>query len=104
VVGEAADGRAAIEQFDALMPDVMITGINMPNLDGLAATQAVRRKHPMAKVIILSVHSSAGYIRQAAMAGACDYLTKPPAAGELKAAIRLAAGRAASTSQKQTTK
>ncbi len=100
VVGEAPNGLAAIGQFEALMPDVTITGINLPNLDGFAVTEAIRRKHPTAKVIILSAQSSAGYIRRAAMAGACDYLTDPSAVGELRSAIRLAAGQTSSTSGK----
>ncbi len=100
VVGEAPGGLKAIEQFDILMPDVMIASINLADVEGFALTEAVRRKHPTAKVIILSGPTSAEYIRRAAMAGACDYLTKPPPAGELQAAIRLAAGRPSSTSEK----
>ncbi len=92
VVGEAPNGLEAVQHFDALMPDVMIAGIELPNLGSLAATEAVRRRHPMAKVILLSVLSSSDYIRQAAMTGACDYLTKPASAGELQYAVRLAAG------------
>lgn len=93
VVGEAPNGLEAVQQYDALMPDVMIAGIGVPNLGSLAAAEAVRRKHPMAKVIVLSVPSSSDYIRQAALAGVVDYLTKPVSAGELQYAVRLAAGR-----------
>ena len=96
VVGEAPNGLEAVRQFDGLMPDVMIAGIHLPNLGSLAATEAVRRRHPLAKVIILSARSSPDYIRQAAMAGVCDYLTQPAAAGELQYAVRLAAARATS--------
>jgi CheY-like chemotaxis protein len=97
VVGEAPDGLHAVERFDALMPDVTIASINVPDLDSLAATGAILRKHPTAKVIILSVQSSPGYIRRAAMVGACDYLTKPPSIEHLQLAIRLASGRLATT-------
>ncbi len=93
VVGEAPNGLEAVQQFDALLPDVMLTGIDVPNLGSLAATEAVRRKHPLAKVILLCVLSSSDYIRQAASAGVSDYLTKPASAGELQYAVRLAAGR-----------
>ncbi len=90
VAGEATNGLDAIQQFEALLPDIMVAGIHIPNLGSLAATEAVRRRHPLAKVVLLSVHSSSDYIRQAAMAGACDFLTWPASAGELQYAIRLA--------------
>ncbi len=93
VVGDAANGPEAVAQFDALMPDVMLTGINKPTREGFVATEAIRRKHPTSRVIILSVQSSTSNIREAAMLGACDYLTKPVRAEELRAAIHLAAGR-----------
>ncbi len=93
VVGEAPNGLEAVQQFDALMPDVMVTGIDTPNLGSLAATEAIRRRHPLARVIVLSVLSSSDYIHQAARAGVSDYLTKPASAGELQYAVRLAAGR-----------
>jgi CheY-like chemotaxis protein len=97
VVGEASSGPEALHEFETLRPDVVITGLHpaaalrdTPALDGLAVTQAVRRTHPMAKVIVVSEHSSAGYIRQASMAGACDFLTKPVRPADLLAAVRLA--------------
>ena len=93
VVGEAANGLDAVRQFDALMPDVVITGMDHPNLDSLAATEAILREHPLSRVIILSAQSSTDYIRRAAMTGACDYLTKPVQTDELRSAIRLAAAR-----------
>ncbi len=92
VVGEASDGVEAVEKFAALMPDVTTICIDTPNMDGVTAAEAIRRKHPLAKVIIISVQNSTNYIRRAMLAGACDYLIKPPRAGELVLAIRLAAG------------
>ncbi len=92
IVGEAPNGMEAVQQFDALVPDVMIAGVSVPNLGSLAAAEAVRRRHPMAKVIVVGVLSSSDYLRQAAMAGVTDYLTKPASAGELQYAVRLAAG------------
>ena len=104
VVGEASDGLEAIRQFDALMPDVTTICTNMPTMDGITATEAICRKHPIAKVIIISVRGDTNYIRRCAMAGACDYLIKPPMGDELLLAIRLAAGRGASASEKAATK
>ncbi len=92
VVGEAANGVQAVKQFDALMPDVMIAGIDTPDPDSLGATEAILRKHPTARIVILSVPSSHTFIRRAAMTGACDYLLKPASRDELELAIRLAAG------------
>ncbi len=100
VIGEASDGMDAIKQFDALLPDVMTMCINMPNMDGITATEAIRRTHPSAKVIILSVQENNAYIRRAIMAGACDYLTKPPTVDGLSSAIRSAAGRGTSSAEK----
>ncbi len=92
VVGEAANGLQAVKQFDALMPDIMITGIDTPDPDSLAATEAILRRHPTARIVILSVPSSHTFIRRAAMTGACDYLLKPAPLEELTLAIRLGAG------------
>lgn len=97
LVGEVPNGFQAVRQFDALMPDVTIIGISVPDQDALAATGAILRKHPMAKIVILSVPSFHGFIRRAAMAGACDYLLKPPSIDELQLSIRLAARRSATT-------
>ena len=91
VVGEAPNGGEAVRQFEALTPDVTITGINGPNVDEFVATEAICRKHPTSRIIILSVQSSTSNIRRAAMAGACDYLTRPVRADDLRSAIRLAA-------------
>ncbi len=91
VVGEAPNALDAVRQFEALTPDVTITGINAPNLDEFVATEAICRKYPRSRVIIVSVQSSTSNIRRAAMTGACDYLTKPVRADDLRTAIRLAA-------------
>jgi pilus assembly protein CpaE len=93
VVGEAADGVEAIEQYDLLKPDVMTTWINMPRMDGITAIGEICKKHPDAKIIVLSVQDGANYMRRALSAGARDYITKPPMADELISAIRCSAGR-----------
>jgi CheY-like chemotaxis protein/DnaJ-domain-containing protein 1 len=91
VVGEASDGVEAVEKFSSLKPDVTTICINATAMGGITATEAIRRKHPLAKVIMISVQNSTSYIRRAMLSGACDYLTNPPRAEELRSAIRLAA-------------
>jgi pilus assembly protein CpaE len=68
--------------------------INMPDMDGIQATENIRKAVPFAQIIILSVQGDPSYMRRAMMAGACDFITKPPAIEELTAAIRRAGVRA----------
>ncbi len=91
VVGEVPNGLEAVRQFEALAPDVTITGINSPNVDEYVATEAICRKYPASRLIILSVQSSTSNIRRAALTGARDYLIRPVRADDLQSAIRLAA-------------
>lgn len=79
VVGEASDGVEAVEKFSSLKPDVTTICINASAMGGITATEAIHRKHPLAKVIMISVQNSTSYIRRAMMAGACDYLNNPHA-------------------------
>ncbi len=95
VIGAARSGREAIEMSHQLKPDVVIMDINMPDMDGITATEAIRRKVPYTQVVILSVQSDASYMRRAMLAGARDFLTKPPMIDELTAAIRRAGAMAA---------
>jgi pilus assembly protein CpaE len=95
VIGSARSGREAIEFSQQLKPDVVIMDINMPDMDGITATETIRRKVPFTQVVILSVQSDASYMRRAMLAGARDFLTKPPMIDELTAAIRRAGTMAA---------
>ncbi len=90
VVGAARTGREAIEQAQQNKPDVIIMDINMPDMDGITATQEVKRKLPYVQVVILSVQGDPSYMRRAMLAGARDFLTKPPMIDELTDAIRRA--------------
>lgn len=90
VVGVARTGREAIEMGQELEPDVILMDINMPDMDGIAATEAIRQKKPFVQVVILSVQSDPNYMRRAMLAGARDFLTKPPMGDELISAIRRA--------------
>jgi len=78
VVGSAQNGSEAISMSIELKPDVVIMDINMPDMDGISATEAIRKKVPYAQIIILSVQADPSYMRRAMLAGARDFLTKPP--------------------------
>lgn len=90
VVGVARTGREAIDMAQELEPDVILMDINMPDMDGIAATEAIRQKKPFVQVVILSVQGDPNYMRRAMLAGARDFLTKPPMGDELISAIRRA--------------
>jgi pilus assembly protein CpaE len=88
VVAAARTGREAIQLTQEANPDVVLMDINMPDMDGIAATEAIRQKMPFVQVVILSVQGDQNYMRRAMLAGARDFLTKPPMPDELIAAIR----------------
>lgn len=90
VVGAANSGRSGIEQARELKPDVVLMDINMPDMDGIHATELIRSSNPATQIVILSVQGDPNYMRRAMLAGARDFLTKPPAVDELTAAIRQA--------------
>lgn len=88
VVGAARSGKEGIQLAQELDPDVVLMDINMPDIDGIAATETIRRRSPHIQVVILSVQGDQNYMRSAMLAGARDFLTKPPMGDELIAAIR----------------
>jgi len=90
VIGAARTGREGIDLTKELRPDVVIMDINMPDMDGIAATEAIKRTVPFAQVVILSVQSDPNYLRRAMMAGARNFIAKPPTVDELTLAIRQA--------------
>ena len=95
VVGEAEDGREALELFHSLHPDVLLVDVRMPGMDGVAATRAVCRESPAARVIILSSYDGDEEIYRARQAGARGYLLKKDSLGEdmLKAIRTVHAGQ-----------
>lgn len=100
VVGAARSGKEGIQLAKELDPDVVLMDINMPDVDGITATEIIRQKAPHIKVIILSVQGDQNYMRRAMLAGARDFLTKPPMGDELISAIRRA-GEIARTERAQ---
>ena len=88
IVGEAENGRQAIQLVKKLLPDVAVIDIAMPVLNGLEATRQITRSVPATKVLILSSYSDDEYVQQSTEAGAAGYLVKQTAANELLKAIR----------------
>ncbi len=90
VIGQARSGIEAIELAQQLKPDVMVMDINMPDMDGIAATEAIRKKVPFIQIVILSVQNDPNYMRRAMLAGARDFLSKPPLIDDLTTAVKRA--------------
>ena len=88
IVGEAENGRQAIQLVKKFLPDVAVIDIAMPVLNGLEATRQITRTVPSTKVLILSSYSDDEYVHQLTQAGAAGYLVKQTAANELLKAIR----------------
>jgi pilus assembly protein CpaE len=94
VVGGARTGKEAISMARDTQPHVIIMDINMPDMDGITATEAVLKELPSVQIVILSVQSEPDYMRRAMLAGARDFLPKPPSADELVSTIRKVGQRA----------
>ncbi len=88
VVGSAASGAQAIELAASLTPDVVLMDINMPDMDGITATEQLARAVPTAAVVMMSVQGEADYLRRSMLAGAREFLVKPFSSDELTASIR----------------
>lgn len=87
VVGTATDGRLLLQMAEQVRPDLVITDISMPGLDGITATRRLQETVPNARVIILSFHSEPSWVRAAFEAGACGYLTKSSAPEKIEIAV-----------------
>jgi DNA-binding NarL/FixJ family response regulator len=87
VVGEAHDGREAVELTAKLLPDIVVMDIAMPLLNGLEATRKILAAHPRIKVLILSAHSDDAYIDRVVAVGAAGFLIKQTSAQILAKAI-----------------
>ena len=88
VVGEAENGRRAVELVEKLKPAVVVMDFAMPLLNGLEATRQIIRQAPQTRVLILSAHSDDAYVQQVMEAGAAGYLIKQTASHILPKAIR----------------
>jgi DNA-binding NarL/FixJ family response regulator len=95
VVGEASNGREAVELADLKSPDIIIMDVAMPMMNGIEATARITAAAPKVAVIILSMHSDESYVLRALKAGARGYLLKDSAEGDLIAAVHAVAANKA---------
>lgn len=87
IVGEASDGKEAIEKARELNPDVIVMDIAMPGMDGLEATRRITKQNPKAKILVLTQYDSREFILSAIQAGADGYIPKRALGSELTSAI-----------------
>jgi DNA-binding NarL/FixJ family response regulator len=90
VVGTAGDGRAALDLVEQVQPDVVLMDVRMPTMDGVGATEELRRRFPSCRVLMLTTFDDEEYVVRALRAGASGYLLKDVPAADLAQAIRLA--------------
>ena len=88
VVGEAADGQELLQLVDALHPNVVLTDISMPKVDGLAAIERICAEHPEVRCVVLTMYDSVEVMKRAVAAGACGFVMKNSPRHELEQAIR----------------
>jgi DNA-binding NarL/FixJ family response regulator len=93
VVGETADGIAAVKAILEKKPDIVLMDISMPELNGIEATRQIMENRPETKVIVLSMHSDQRYIAESLKAGAVGYILKDCPTEELLVAIRAVANK-----------
>ena len=92
IVGEAGNGREAVELAATLRPDVVVMDVAMPELNGIEATRRLTAENPHIRVVALSMHKDSVYVREILRAGARGYLLKDSVADDLVAAVRAVAG------------
>ena len=91
ILGEAGNGREAVELTEKLQPDVVVMDVAMPELNGIEATRRLRTTSPRTRVLALSMHKDSVYVREILRAGARGYLLKDSADSDLLSAVRAVA-------------
>jgi DNA-binding NarL/FixJ family response regulator len=99
VVGEAANGREAVEVCRDVRPDLVLMDVRMPGMDGLAATRAIKEELPETSVVMVTMHESPDYLLEAIKAGAAGYILKDAAGERLVEAVRRTLGGEAPLSE-----
>jgi len=87
IVGEASEGKEAVEKAQQLTPDVIVMDIGMPGMDGLEATRRITKKNPKIKVLVLTQHDNKEYVLSTIKAGAAGYVPKRALGSDLVSAI-----------------
>ena len=88
VIAEAHDGAELVALLAGMQPDLVVTDIAMPGMDGFAAIEAIHSQYPDVKILVLSMHEEADFVRRAVARGACGYLMKDAPPFELELAVR----------------
>jgi DNA-binding NarL/FixJ family response regulator len=88
VVAEARDGQELIHLVESLEPDVVMTDISMPRMDGIAAIAHIHARHPKVRLLVLSMYDTVDFVKRAVANGACGYLMKDAPPFELEQAVR----------------
>lgn len=88
VIGEVSDGLEAVQQAEELQPDLILLDIGLPRLNGIEAARRIRKVSPASKIIFVSENRSADIAEEALSTGACGYVVKSDAAGELLPAVK----------------
>jgi DNA-binding NarL/FixJ family response regulator len=91
IVGEAGNGREAVEAAEKLRPDIVVMDVAMPELNGIEATRRITDSSPHTRILALSMHKDSVYVREILRAGARGYLLKDSPAPDLVAAVRAVA-------------
>lgn len=88
IVGEAVNGRDAIKAVGALSPHLVLMDLNMPGMNGLEAILDIKRRYPVTRVLVLTIHKTEEYIHESLRAGADGYILKDATHDELRVAVR----------------
>jgi DNA-binding NarL/FixJ family response regulator len=88
VIAEARDGLELIRLVDSLQPDIVMTDISMPRMDGIAAISQIHARHPQVRMLVLSMYDTVDFVKRAVASGACGYLMKDAPPFELEQAVR----------------